>query len=133
MDLCVCVCCARFPPSTGLCRDFVGEDFRGHTNCISEAYKYEGKLYVPKGGKKANPQEEFVAVLERAAASKGLAPRLAGHLTVRACMCPCRPLVLVLVLVLLSVSVSESAHAPAPTVVPCPRTRLSGLLGSGCC
>ena len=30
-------------------KDFKGEEFRLHTACISEAEKYQGKLYVAKG------------------------------------------------------------------------------------
>ena len=56
-------------------KDFAGEAFREHVRCISEAEKYQGKLFKGvKGsqyGKKAknDPQARFMAKVRRAAAS----------------------------------------------------------------
>ena len=46
-------------------RDFYGDDYEGHTSCVSEAQKYQGKLYkspvggTPKGERK---QQEWIEV-----------------------------------------------------------------------
>ncbi|CAJ1954418.1 unnamed protein product [Cylindrotheca closterium] len=45
---------------------FFGDDYRAHTSCISEAERYEGKLYKPK---KRNPQEEWMDIVETCAQS----------------------------------------------------------------
>ena len=45
-------------------KDFPGDEYAGHTSCISEAEKYQGKLYQPK--EKANKgelkQQEWIKV-----------------------------------------------------------------------
>lgn len=46
---------------------FYGQDFEGHTVCISEAEKYEGALYKAKKVTKMNPQELWMSVVEEAA------------------------------------------------------------------
>ena len=59
-DLC-CVDCNKI---------FSGEAFRAHVTCISEAERYQGALYRPKGGKnKLSPQEQWMACVARVAAA----------------------------------------------------------------
>jgi len=53
---------------------FYGNDFEGHTTCISEAEKYEGALYKKPGKQKQNPQDVWMGVVEEAARSASGAP-----------------------------------------------------------
>ena len=46
---------------------FEGEAFRAHVTCISEAEKYQGKLYKPKGGGKVTPQMAWMETLSKVA------------------------------------------------------------------
>lgn len=62
---------------------FEEDSYRSHTTCISEAEKYEGKLYQApnksKGTKKLNAAEMWTHVVSSATASS--APLLAPHLS----------------------------------------------------
>jgi len=40
---------------------FFGDDYRKHTSCMTEAERYEGKLF--KASKKRNPQEEWMDIV----------------------------------------------------------------------
>jgi len=54
---------------------FPGDEYRAHTSCISEAQRYEGKLYkAPKQKVKRNPQEIWTQVVEDAVAEAASAP-----------------------------------------------------------
>jgi cell growth-regulating nucleolar protein len=45
------------------------DDYRTHTTCITEAERYEKSVYRPHAkGKKRNPQEEWMDLIERASA-----------------------------------------------------------------
>ena len=45
-------------------KDFYGEEYSTHTSCISEAEKYQGKLYKPKDkqNKGEHKQQEWIKV-----------------------------------------------------------------------
>lgn len=60
-------------------KDFEGEEFRKHTSCVTEAEKYQGKLYQAKK-KKKNPQEQFLEAVETAASDTSVKPQLRKHL-----------------------------------------------------
>jgi cell growth-regulating nucleolar protein len=46
---------------------FPEDTYRAHTSCVSEAQRYEGKLYrAPKDKKKKNPQEVWNEIIETA-------------------------------------------------------------------
>lgn len=54
---------------------FPEDEYRAHTSCISEAQRYEGKLYrPPKEKTKKNPQEIWTEVVEGAASDVRSAP-----------------------------------------------------------
>jgi cell growth-regulating nucleolar protein len=46
-------------------KDFQGEDYAKHTSCISEAEKYQGKLFQPKekANKGEQKQQEWIKVI----------------------------------------------------------------------
>ena len=47
-------------------KEFRGDDYQGHTSCVSEAQKYQGKLYkAPSGGvsKGERKQQEWLEVI----------------------------------------------------------------------
>lgn len=48
-------------------KDFHGDEYVGHTSCISEAEKYQGKLYKPKdkSNKGEHKQQEWLKVIIR--------------------------------------------------------------------
>lgn len=46
---------------------FEGDAYRAHVTCVSEAQKYEGSLFKPKGGGKRDPQAEWLEVIAVAA------------------------------------------------------------------
>eukprot|EP01138_Halocafeteria_seosinensis_P002864 gb/GECG01002926.1/.p1 GENE.gb/GECG01002926.1/~~gb/GECG01002926.1/.p1 ORF type:complete len:300 (+),score=60.40 gb/GECG01002926.1/:1-900(+) len=56
-------------------QDFEGEAFRKHTSCVTEAEKYQGKLYQAKK-KKKSPQEQFLEAVASAAADTTIKPQL---------------------------------------------------------
>ena len=62
---------------------FEGDAYRAHVTCVSEAQKYEGGLYKPKGGGKRDPQAEWLGVIAAAAAGatrhKDLLQRLLAY------------------------------------------------------
>lgn len=45
-------------------KDFHGDEYAGHTSCISEAEKYQGKLFQPKekANKGEQKQQEWIKV-----------------------------------------------------------------------
>ena len=53
---------------------FYGDDFEAHTTCVSEAEKYEKSLHVPKK-EKTNPQDIWIAVIEKAIENLKQAPK----------------------------------------------------------
>ena len=59
---------------------FEGDAYRAHVTCVSEAQKYEGALFKPKGGGKRDPQAEWLEVIavaaEKATRHKDLLQRL---------------------------------------------------------
>ena len=48
-------------------RDFHGDEYTSHTSCITEAEKYQGKLYKPKDrqNKGEHKQQEWLKVIKR--------------------------------------------------------------------
>jgi cell growth-regulating nucleolar protein len=60
---------------------FYGNDYAAHTVCVSEAEKYEKSLYKGPKTTKANPQDEWNAIIESAVASPTAPPALRNHLT----------------------------------------------------
>lgn len=48
-------------------RDFHGDEYTSHTSCITEAEKYQGKLYKPKDrqNKGEQKQQEWLKVIKR--------------------------------------------------------------------
>lgn len=60
---------------------FYGNDFEGHTTCISEAEKYEGSLFKPKASKQS-PQDAWMSIVEEAAKTATKAPAsIQSHLS----------------------------------------------------
>lgn len=57
---------SRFPVGVRFFAMMVADDYRAHTSCMTEAERYEGKLYKPK---KRNPQEEWMDIVETCAES----------------------------------------------------------------
>ena len=47
-------------------KDFHGDEYTGHTSCITEAEKYQGKLYKPKDkqNKGEHKQQEWLKVIK---------------------------------------------------------------------
>lgn len=62
-------------------RDFHGDEYASHTSCISEAEKYQGKLYKPKDkqNKGEHKQQEWLKQVREASRSEKVDPRL-SHL-----------------------------------------------------
>jgi len=58
-------------------RAFEGEAYRSHTSCISEAEKYEGKLFHKKGGEKADPQTRWMETVKKVGREQGRKGNLA--------------------------------------------------------
>ena len=59
---------------------FYGDDFEAHVTCVSEAEKYEKSLHVPKKVK-TNPQDLWIAIIEKAVENLKSAPiELQPHL-----------------------------------------------------
>ncbi|XP_067038487.1 cell growth-regulating nucleolar protein-like isoform X2 [Acropora muricata] len=63
-------------------QDFYGEEYASHTTCISEAEKYQGKLYKPKEkqNKGEHKQQEWLKHVREATTSGAVEPRIAGLL-----------------------------------------------------
>ncbi|XP_020630149.1 cell growth-regulating nucleolar protein-like isoform X2 [Orbicella faveolata] len=59
-------------------KDFHGDEYVGHTSCISEAEKYQGKLYKPKdkSNKGEHKQQEWLKQVREATRSDKADPRL---------------------------------------------------------
>lgn len=58
-------------------QDFYGDDYAGHTKCISEAEKYQGAMYKGTGSKGDQKQEAWLEVcilLNAASLAKGVYP-----------------------------------------------------------
>nr|XP_058970777.1 cell growth-regulating nucleolar protein-like [Pocillopora verrucosa] len=63
-------------------RDFHGDEYTSHTSCITEAEKYQGKLYKPKDrqNKGEHKQQEWLKQVREASRSEKVDPRLSNLL-----------------------------------------------------